>query len=162
MTIALLGRFKNEIGESYQLIPFLAQTPRGLQPKKWISRVLGEYEKRGIIIGHMFQNPDGTKAKGRFMEEKFHGRLKKIQDLRRDLITEGTDVTKDYGTSRSFWRGGTSVATNNGAPPQDVELNGRWRKSMQSGARCPKITIREHYTDIWLVLDQLLEFSRFL
>jgi len=47
-------------------------------------------------------------------------------------------------------------------PPQVVELNGQWRKSQQSRASRPNIRIREHYTDLWVVLDQLLEFSRFL
>ena len=58
--------------------------------------------------------------------------------------------------------GGTSTATNNGAPPLVIELNGRWRKKEQSGASRPNITVREHYTDVRMVLDQLLEFSRFL
>jgi hypothetical protein len=160
--ITLLGQFKNEIGETYHSMPVLAQTPRSLQPLKWVDRFIKEYERKGIVLGYMFHNQDGSHVKGKFMDERFHERLLQIQDIRRYLILEGTDVIKEYGTSRSFRRGGTSEATNQGAPPQVIELNGWWRKSMQSGASHLNITIREHYMDIRLVMDQLLEFSRFL
>ncbi len=82
----------------------------------------------------MFRNQDGSRARASVMEDKFHGRLQIIQSLQRDLIPESTDVTEEYGTSRSFRRGGTSEATNKGAPPQVIELNVRWQKSMRSGA----------------------------
>ncbi len=82
--------------------------------------------------------------------------------LKPNLIAQETDIQEEYGVSRSFCRGGTTAVTNNGAPPMVIELNGRWRKSHQGGARRPNVTIREHYTDVRLVLDQLLEFSRFL
>jgi hypothetical protein len=96
------------------------------------------------------------------MEEKFYERLESVKIKRADLIEANLEVSEEYGVSRSFRRGGTSEATNKGAPPGVVELNGRWRKSNQSGARKPNITIREHYVDIRLVLDQLLEFSKCL
>jgi hypothetical protein len=88
--------------------------------------------------------------------------LELIKNSRLDLIAPDLEVVEEYGVSRSFRQGGTSEATNNGVPPLVIELNGRWRKSNQSGASRPNITVREHYTDIGLVLDQLLEFSRFL
>lgn len=56
ITIALLGRFKNEIGESYHLMPVVTATPRGLEPKKWIERALSEWERHGRLQG---RNPSG-------------------------------------------------------------------------------------------------------
>ncbi len=95
-------------------------------------------------------------------ESKFHDRLAQVQQAKPHLFPPDLEVTEDYGVSRSFRRGGTSEATNNGAPPHVIELNGRWRKSNQSGASRPNVTIREHYVDVRLALNQLLEFSRFL
>jgi hypothetical protein len=107
-------------------------------------------------------NPDGTKLKPKVMEPKFHERLELVKMRRSDLIADEVEISEEYGVSRSFRRGGTSEATNKGAPDHVVELNGRWRKSNQAGASKPNITIREHYIDIRLVLDQLLEFSNYL
>jgi hypothetical protein len=148
VTISLLGRFKNEIGESYHLMPVLSTTPRGLEPRKWTQRVLGEYAKQNIYSGYMFWNPDSTKLKSKNMEPRFFERLIKLQSTQSDLIEQELDVMEEYGVSRSFCRGGTSEATNQGAPPQVIELNGRWRKSNQSGASRPNVSICEHYMDI--------------
>jgi hypothetical protein len=91
-----------------------------------------------------------------------HLRLAVVQRMNPLLINQEADVEEEYGVSRSFRRGGTSTAINNGAHPDVVEMNGRWRKVHQGGASRPNITIREHYTDVRLTLNPLLEFSRHL
>lgn len=79
VVITLLGHFKNEIRESYHLIPVLYTTPRGLEPGKWVERVLEVYRHHHIYSGYMFRNPDGSKIKAKSMEPKFHERLNVIQ-----------------------------------------------------------------------------------
>jgi hypothetical protein len=162
VVISLLGRFKNDIGECYHLMPLLAETPRGLKPARWVERVLNAYAERNIQSGYMFRNPDGSRLKAKTMEPMFHLRLAVVQRRSPLLISQEVDVEEEYGVSRSFRRGGTSTATNNGASTAVVELNGRWRKEHQSGASRPNITIREHYIDVRLTLNSLLEFSRHL
>ncbi len=68
VVITLLGRFKNEIGDSYHLMPVMASTSKGLHPRKWVGRVLEEYLKIGIKRGYMYRNADGTKLKVKEME----------------------------------------------------------------------------------------------
>ncbi len=143
--ISLLGRLKNEIGESYHLMPALSTTPRGLEPGKWTQRVLGEYAKQNVYSGYIFWSPDGTNMKSKNMEPRFFERLVKLQSMRSDLIEQKLDVMKEYGVPRTFRRGGTSKATNQGAPPQAIGIDGHWRKSNQSGASRPNVSIREHY-----------------
>jgi len=160
--IALLGRFKNEIGESHHLMPVLVSTPRGLEPGKWVKRVLEAYEQRNIYSGYMFRKSDSMKKKAKEMERRFHDRLLQIQREQSRLISPELDVVEEYGVLRSFRRGATSDVTNQGAHPSVIELNGRWRKSYQSGASRPSVTIRKHYTDVRLTLNPLLAFSKHL
>ncbi len=54
VVITLLGRFKNEVGESHHLMPVLCEAPAGLQPQLWVERVLWEYASQGITRGYMF------------------------------------------------------------------------------------------------------------
>jgi hypothetical protein len=162
VVITLLGRFKSETGECYHMMPILCTTPQGLEQRKWIERVLTEYQRRGVVSGYMFRNPDGSKSKNSSMNRKFNDRLEAVQASKPQLINRDMDVCEEYGVSRSFRRGGTSTATYNGALALVTELNGRWRKKEQSGASRPSITVREHYMDVQMVLDQLLEFSRYL
>jgi hypothetical protein len=71
VVITLLGRFKNEIGESYHMMPVMTSTSRGLHPRIWVSRVLEEYQRIGIQRGYTYRNLDGTKLKVKVMEPKF-------------------------------------------------------------------------------------------
>lgn len=160
--IPLLGRFKNEVGESFHLMPVVAETPGGLKPRLWIGRAIQEYEKKGILSGHFFQNSRGERLRMSDLEPPFFDRLESVHHLHPSLFSHDCNVSEEYGLSRSFRRGATSVATNRGATNETIEANGRWRKSHQSGSRRPNVTIREHYTDIRLILDQLLTFSQHL
>jgi hypothetical protein len=126
IVIALLVRFKNELGECHHLMPVVFET------------------------------------KAKEMEPAFYDRLLRLQREQPGLITPELDVVEDYGVSRSFRRGATSDVTNQGAHPNVIELNGRWRKTHQSGASRPSVTIREHYTDVRLTLNLLLAFSKHL
>jgi hypothetical protein len=122
VVVTLLGRFKSETGECYHMMPVMYTTPRGLETGKWIERVLMEYRRKGVVSGYMFRNPDGSKIRSSSMNHKFHDRLELIQSLKPQLITQDTEVRDEYGVSRSFRRGGTSTATNNGAPPLVIKL----------------------------------------
>lgn len=102
VVITLLGRFKNEIGESYHLMPVLYTTPRGLEPGKWVERVLDGYRHHHITSGYMFRNANGTKIKAKLMEPKFHERLNVIQIAHPNLISRDIEVMDEYGVSRSF------------------------------------------------------------
>ncbi len=78
IVITPLGRFKNEVGETYHLMPVLFMTPRGLELGKWVNWVLEEYRHRNIQPGFMFRSRDGSKMKNKFIEAKFHDRLEAV------------------------------------------------------------------------------------
>ncbi len=162
VVITLLGRFKNEVGEAYHIMPVCAETPRGLFPRRWIGRVIDGYFSIGVTSGYVFRKPSGERTKMSDFEPAFFERLEHVKQLRPDLISPSLEVSEHYGVSRSFRRGATSEATNGGATNEVIEANGRWRKSHQSGSRRPNLTIREHYTDIRMILDLLLKFSSYL
>lgn len=88
--------------------------------------------------------------------------LEAVRFQKPTLISADVDIPEDYGVLRSFGKGADSEAANRGTSTVVIELNGCWRKKFQSGASYPNITIRKHYTNVWLVLDKLLEFSGFL
>jgi len=162
ITIALLGRFKNEIGESYHLMPVVASTPRGLEPKKWVGRALGKWEKCGVLRGYLFSSTQGDRLPASYFEPRFLDRLEQVKFAYPELIPPHTNPSAEYGVSRSFRRGATSEVTNQGIPSEVIEANGRWRKSQTSGSQRAKVSIREHYTDIRLTLNLLLRFSQAL
>jgi hypothetical protein len=46
VTIALLGRFKGEIGENYRLLPIVPVTRTGIENQKWIGHLLEIFKLR--------------------------------------------------------------------------------------------------------------------
>ncbi len=116
IVITLMGRLKNEICESYHLMPVMCSTPRDLHPEKWTRRVLEEYKCQNILSGYMFRNQDGVRWNNKVIEGKFYGRLEAVRVARPNLISQDTKIQEEYGVSRSFQRGGTSSATNHWAP----------------------------------------------
>lgn len=159
VVVALLGRFKNEIGERYHLVPLAGQTRSGLEPRKWIGRVVGEYGGLGISHGPMFRDGKGIPARAGMMEAAFYARLETIQDECPDLIGIEVSVPEEYGVYRSFRRGATSEAVNRGVPPNVIEANNRWRRVEQAGTRQASMPMIDHYADIRLMLNHLLRFS---
>lgn len=129
------------MGECYHIMPILYTTPRRLEPGKLVSHVLEGYGQLGIQSGYMFHNQDGTKKRFRELELAFHDRLEHVKLIRPNLIGPEVDDTEEYGVLRSFRRGGTSEATNQGAQTPVLELKGRWRKKERSGASRPNISV---------------------
>ncbi len=159
VVVALLGRFKGETGESYHLMPIVAVTSRGLEPRKWIGRLLDKYKELGITHGPLFRNMFGQRSKSGEFEEKFLDRLSLTKP---HLMGSTEDISEEYGVYRSFRRGATSEAVNEGVPPEVIDANNRWRRKNQAGASRPTLTMREHYTDVKLTLKNRLRFSKAL
>jgi hypothetical protein len=146
--IAILGRFKGEIGENYHLLPIITKTSSGIDSKSWVGRLLQEYRKTNITTGPLFRNKAGQKVKAMDFEPRFFDRLEQIQIMRPDLIPPTDDVSEDYGIYHSFRRGSTSEVTNKGLPSEVMDNNNRWRKFYKAGASRPVLSMRDHYSDI--------------
>jgi hypothetical protein len=160
--IAILGRFKGKLGENYHLLPIVTITSSGIDNKLWIGRLLEEYAKANITSGPLFRNKLGSKIRAIDFEPQFFDRLEQIQASRPDLIHSSEDITEEYGIYRSFRRGSTSKATNKGLSPDVIDANNRWRKFHRAGTSRPLLSMRDHYTDIRLMLNQSLRFSSIL
>jgi hypothetical protein len=105
VVIALLGRFKGETGLRYHLMPLVIRTKSGIEPRKWIGRLLGIYEKMGVYHGPFFRTANGERMKLREANTFFFSRLEKVQLLRPDLIGPDVEVEDVYGIGRSLRRG---------------------------------------------------------
>lgn len=125
VVVALLGRFKNEVGEKYHLKPFATVTRSGLKPRLWIGRALEESQLKGFLSGPLFRDTKGFPMRARDMEDGFLERLERIQVTKPHLLSEQVNVSEEYGVSRSFRRGVTSEAINRGVTPEQIEADNR-------------------------------------
>ncbi len=156
--IALLGCFKSEIGERYHLIPLVAVTKSGLKVRVWVGQLLHEYCLMGITHGPLFCNSAGSPLKASEMEEDFFAGLEKTQDERPELTAKDVVVSEEFCIYRSFRCGATSDATNRKVPKEVIEANNRWHKINQAEGRQAGLDMNDHYTDVRLIIDHLIEF----
>lgn len=160
VVIELYGRFKGEGGlDRGHLLPLAATTKSGFQPRLWIGRVLDCYEELGVMSGYMFRKPNGEPQKQSYYEGPILDKLKDIQDEEPHLIPATVNVHEDYGTWRSFRRGSTTHASNQGVDTGVIKRNQRWRKVEQARGRDPSWDMMEHYTDVLQNLKGLLLYS---
>lgn len=160
--IPLLGRFKNEIGSRYHLTPLAATTSSGINVHLWVSRLVDIHTQTHHLHGPAFCDIHGNVASTQEYELEFLDRLQVVQTRHPSLIASDVSVHDVYGISRSFRRGATSEARARGVNPEDIDLINRWRTFEHAKGRRPRLAMRDHYSDIRLLIPALLRFSQAL
>jgi len=156
--IPLLGRFKNELGEQYHLTPLIATTKSGLRVRRWVQRLVEVRSLEGRCHGAAFADAAGT-VQYAWYERELLERFQAIQHSHPDIIPADVQVLEEYGISRSFRRGATSAAHARGIDPADVDAANRWRSFEGAKGHRPRLAMRDHYSDIRLIIPALLRFS---
>lgn len=156
--IPLLGRFKNELGDQYHLTPLVSTTKSGIPVRTWLERLIEVRFKEGRRHGPAFGD-HAARISYYLFEREILERFQVIQQRHPDIIGAEVQVLEDYGISRSFRRGATSVARARGIDPADVDAVNRWRTFEGAKGHRPRLAMRDHYSDIRLIIPALLRFS---
>jgi len=158
--VPLLGRFKGELHTRYHLAPMAATTDPGLPLRKWIERLVMIREEEGKRQGPAFCDDAGGIAEAFAYESALVARLVAIQGKSPEVIGPEVDLPEEFGISRSFRRGSTSTARARGIDDKQVELINRWRKFEQARGRRPVLPMREHYSDIRILIPEMVKYSQ--
>jgi hypothetical protein len=86
-------------------------------------------------------------------------KLQAIKDTDLGLITQEIDIYKAFVISRSFRRGATSTARTQGVKDNHVDLINRWRSFENAKGRRPTLVMHDHYSDIQILIPELLKLS---
>ena len=157
--VPLLGRFKGEMGDRYHLTPLASTTSLGLPVKKWIQRLVQTKETLGRVRGPAFSDEQGNILCPRTLEMALMDKLQTVKDASPGLVPLDVDMYEDFGISRSFRRSATSTARTRGVEDKHVDLINRWRSFENARGRRPILSMHDHYSDIAILLPELLKFS---
>lgn len=160
--IPLLGRLKKEDRERYHLTPLAERTASCINLCLWVGRLVELKLSQGLERGSAFSNRVGQPIDTRWLELELLNRLHLIQGERADLIPPEVNVHDGYGISRSFRRGATTQARNQGVTENDINAMNRWRNAESAQGRKPWLKMQDHYSDIRQMVPTLLRFSRAL
>lgn len=159
VVVPLLGRFKNEVGERFHLVLLASTTRSGLEPRAWIEALVRVRESEGRTQGPAFCDHDGNKEKTSVYNDVISEALLRVQARRGDLIPDGVEVLEEYGLSRSFRRGSTTQAGNQGVSAEDIEAVNRWRTVERAKGMRPNLRMRDHYSEVSQMKKKLLRYS---
>jgi hypothetical protein len=160
--IALMGRMKNEVSENHHFMPIVIKTQTGLEPGKWIQRMVTWYDRGGIQRGWVFRNQrnEQEKARASDYEEAILSEIDNIQRETVGIVGAQVNVFDEYGVSRSFRRGSDAHALNQGVSIIDIEINNRWRSIDSAGGKAPRLRMVHHYSDLKQLLKSRLRYSK--
>jgi hypothetical protein len=160
--VPLLGRFKGEDNARYHLAPLASVTNSGLRVKLWVERLLEVRMREGRFQGPAFCDRQGHIMESHVYQDAYAERLQVIQSSSTGIIPEDLDVLEEFGISRSFRRGSTSTARTRGVDDKLVDLINRWRKFEKARGRRPTLAMHEHYSDIQILIPELVKYSQAL
>ena len=159
--IVPMGRMKNQISENNHIMPIVLKTRTGLEPGKWVQRMVRWYANGGIESGWVFRNKrnENEKARASDYEEDILSEIADIQRRVPGIVGAQVNVFDEYGVSRSFRRGSDAHALNQGVSIVDIEINNRWRSIDNAGGKAPRLRMIHHYADLKQLLKARLRYS---
>ena len=162
--IPLMGRFKNETGERNLLMVLANKTRSGLRIRHWVDKLseLLKSEGRGLEPGPAVCNPDGYCMESWRLNEELHSVLERLRDESPLIIPSDIVISESFNIRRSFRRGATTRAKEQGVNETTIELNNRWRKVQNSQGNVPRLPMSQLYTEITQALTSKLRFSNSL
>lgn len=158
--VPLIGRIKGETGERYHMCVLARETRSGIQAGVWADRLAEVNRRRGRERGPLFRNKRGLRAKIGDFESNFLDRMLRLKMTRPSLFEPGVDIIESYSLFRSLRRGSTTEAVKNRVGQDIIDLNNRWRKFDRARGMKPALAMRDHYTEIRLILAALWQYSR--
>ena len=164
VVIPLMGRFKNETGERNLVIVLANLTKGGLPVRKWIDRftALLLMEEKHRSTGPAICDKEGYALSGGMLNNELREMLKQVQSITSDIIPIGLDIDKCFSTYRSFRRGATTRAKEQGVSEPTIEMNNRWRSVQNKQGSLPNLPMTQLYVELTQALTSKLRFSKSL
>ena len=100
--IPVSGWLKNEVGERYYLLPFVAMTDLGIKVREWVGQLLQMQHIQGRLHGAVFIQRNDKPAWEADFEGELMNHLQRVKDTRVGLISTNVNIFDEYRISNSF------------------------------------------------------------
>jgi hypothetical protein len=90
---------------------------------------------------------------------ELHSMLLKLQQTGEVTIPNSIDIEERFNVYRSFRRGATTRAKEQGVDESTIEMNNRWRKWQNKQGSLPNLPMSQLYVELSQALTSKLRFS---
>ena len=156
-----MGRFKQETGERNLIIVLANITKGGINIRKWVDLLSGllKAEGRENEVGPALCSDNGYMIERWRLNGELHSIMTKLRESGKGLIPAGIDIDSRFNVYRSFRRGATTRAKEQGVDEPTIEMNNRWRKWQNKQGSLPNLPMSQLYVEISQALTSKLRFS---
>jgi len=162
--IALLGRLKGEKHDLTHLIPCVNKTKSGLNIRSIIARLIELKASANLFIGPAISTMDGKVLTSKAVDDILHDVLTDIFLDSNNLFPPQIDsiekIRNSYQCFRSFRRSSTTRATEQGVSTLDGDVVSRWKAKEDSKGKRPNLGMRQHYTQLDLLVKPFLRYTK--
>lgn len=161
VAVPLMGRLKKETGERNLLIVLENKTKSRLNIRKWVDLFRGLLNSEGNDkdTRSALCNKDGYMMERWKLNGEFHAVLNKVQTSEDGIISADIIVDERFIVYRSFRRGATTWAKEQGVDEPTIEVNNRWRKWQNKQGSMPNLPMTKLYVEISQILTSKLRLS---
>jgi hypothetical protein len=118
------------------------------------------YEQKGIVRGPVFCDERGNRVRSKQYEVEILAQFECIHsNLDDPLISPNVNVFEDMGVGRGFCRWSNGRAVSLEVSQTAIDLNNRWSVCERAKDKKMSLNMCAHYTDLRLVLRQLVQYS---
>jgi hypothetical protein len=93
---------------------------------------------------------------------ELHAIMSRVQEVRGDIVSPSIKVEERFNVYRSFRRGATTQAKEQGVDESYIDMNNRWRKWQNKQGSLPNLPMSQLYVEITQALKSKLTFSKSL
>ena len=160
VAIPLMGRFKGGNGSRHYLQVIINDTDSRLNFRWWLESLNYWLIRQGQRNGPACCDEEVNLAQASQYQETLVNFLTEIQQERPNIILEDVNVGEDYGIGRSLRRGAEVRALNTRVPEPVISAINLWWNIERAKGTQPRFIILEHYADVVLMLETILQLSR--
>ena len=162
--VALLGQVKGETNDCSHLLPCVSKTDSGIQVLDKLTRLVKLKEGQGLTKGPAISNTTGIVYSTNVMDTCLLEILEDLYTERQDLfppsLTDKEELGNVYQTFRSFRRASVSRAAERGLNTNDINIINRWNTNEKAKGRRPGMVMRQHYTQMELIIKPFLRYTQ--
>jgi hypothetical protein len=164
VVVTLQGTIKGESNDWDHLLPCVAVTSSGVDVKSSLERLMALKKRKGLVDGPAISDEAGRVFTTRDLLESLTEILEDLFDSDRRLfpvdITSKEILRSRYQAFRTFRRTSDTRAAEMDIGATDTDIVNRWQLVERAQGRRAAMPMRLHYTQIELILQPFLRYTR--
>ena len=157
--LALVGKFKGELGLREHLIAVASTTRSGVKVRWWLEQLIQVREEEGHSHGPAFGNADGSLCYLSDYDAVLHDQLRTVQQQPDSCLDKDDDIEANYSFFRTFRKSAEDRARAAHLDSNIQNAMNRWKKIERAKGKRPRFDMIDHYSSARALMPVTWRYS---